>query len=70
MTYIDISKKDLDIYIQKNGIENTIKNIINIIRNEKLGFPYKKYFIESVKMCQEKYRFELIVTKIVSDYIH
>lgn len=49
MTYIDISKKDLDIYIQKNGIENTIKNIINIIRNEKLGFPYKKYFIESSK---------------------
>ena len=30
----------------------------------------KKYFIESVKMCQEKYDFELIAAEIVANHIH
>lgn len=30
----------------------------------------KKYFIDSVKMCQEKYEFELIAAEIVSNHIH
>jgi REP element-mobilizing transposase RayT len=30
----------------------------------------KQYFIESVKMCQEKYEFELVAAEIVSNHIH
>lgn len=30
----------------------------------------KKYFIESVLMCQEKYNFELIAAEIVANHIH
>lgn len=30
----------------------------------------RKYFIESVKMCQEKYDFELIAAETVSNHIH
>lgn len=30
----------------------------------------KKYFIEAIKMCQEKYDFELVAAEIVSNHIH
>jgi REP element-mobilizing transposase RayT len=30
----------------------------------------KKYFIEAIKMCQEKYIFELVAGEIVSNHIH
>jgi len=30
----------------------------------------KKFFIESVRMCQEKYDFELIAAEVVSNHIH
>ncbi|MFA5517941.1 MAG: transposase, partial [Spirochaetota bacterium] len=30
----------------------------------------KKYFIESVQMCQEKYNFELIAAETVANHIH
>jgi REP element-mobilizing transposase RayT len=30
----------------------------------------KKYFIESVQMCQEKYHFELIAAETVANHIH
>lgn len=30
----------------------------------------KKYFVEAVKMCQEKYDFELVAAEIVSNHIH
>ncbi len=35
-----------------------------------LGHYGKKYFIESIKMCQEKYDFELIAAEIVGNHIH
>lgn len=35
-----------------------------------LGHYGKKYFIESIKMCQEKYNFELIAAEIVGNHIH
>lgn len=63
---IDISKKDIDIYIQNNEIENTIKNIIDIIRKKKLDFPYKKYFIKSSDYLYtnlKKYNIEPIYNK-------
>ena len=44
---IEISKNDIDIYIQKEGIDNTIEKIIKMIRINKIDFPYKKYFIKS-----------------------
>jgi len=30
----------------------------------------KRYFIEAVRMCQEKYKFDLIAAEIVSNHIH
>jgi len=30
----------------------------------------RKYFIEAVQMCQEKYNFELIAAEVVSNHIH
>jgi len=30
----------------------------------------KQYFIESVRMCQEKYEIELVAAEIVSNHIH
>lgn len=30
----------------------------------------KKYFVEAVLMCQEKYSFELIAAEVVSNHIH
>jgi len=30
----------------------------------------RKYFIEAVQMCQEKYNFELVAAEIVSNHIH
>lgn len=30
----------------------------------------KKYFVEAVNMCQEKYEFELVAAEIVSNHIH
>jgi len=30
----------------------------------------KKYFVEAVLMCQEKYEFELVAAEIVSNHIH
>lgn len=35
-----------------------------------LGHYGKKYFVESIKMCQEKYEFELIAAEIVGNHIH
>lgn len=35
-----------------------------------LGRYGKKYFTEAVKMCQEKYDFELIAAEIVGNHIH
>ena len=39
-------------------------------KNKLMGKYGKKYFIESVKMCQEKYDFELIAAEIVANHIH
>jgi putative transposase len=39
-------------------------------RNLLLGKYGKKYFIESIKACQEKYDFELIAAEIVANHIH
>ena len=39
-------------------------------RNLLLGKYGKKYFIESIKECQEKYDFELIAAEIVANHIH
>ena len=39
-------------------------------RNLLLGKYGKKYFIESVLMCQEKYEFELVAAEIVANHIH
>jgi REP element-mobilizing transposase RayT len=39
-------------------------------KNLLLGKYGKKYFVESVMMCQEKYDFELIAAEIVSNHIH
>jgi len=39
-------------------------------RNLLLGKYGKKYFIESVRECQEKYDFELIAAEIVANHIH
>jgi putative transposase len=39
-------------------------------RNLLLGKYGKKYFIESIKMCQEIYDFELIAAEIVANHIH
>jgi REP element-mobilizing transposase RayT len=39
-------------------------------RNLLLGSHSKKYFIESVLACQEKYKFELIAAEIVVNHIH
>lgn len=46
---IEISKNDIDIYIQKEGIDNTIEIIKNKIKDNKIDFPYKKYYIKSSK---------------------
>ena len=35
-----------------------------------LGHYGKKHFIESIRMCQEKYEFELIAAEIVGNHIH
>ncbi len=39
-------------------------------RNLLLGKYGKKYFIESITECQEKYDFELIAAEIVANHIH
>jgi putative transposase len=39
-------------------------------RNLLLGKYGKKYFIEAVRECQEKYDFELIAAEIVANHIH
>ena len=39
-------------------------------RNLLLGKYGKKYFIESIRECQEKYDFELIAAEIVANHIH
>ena len=39
-------------------------------RNLLMGKYGKKYFIESVRECQEKYDFELIAAEIVANHIH
>jgi len=39
-------------------------------RNLLMGKYGKKYFIESVLMCQEKYDFELVAAEIVANHIH
>ena len=39
-------------------------------RNLLMGKYGKKYFIESVSMCQEKYDFELVAAEIVANHIH
>ncbi len=39
-------------------------------RNLLLGKYGKKYFIEAVRMCQEKYDFELVAAEIVANHIH
>ena len=35
-----------------------------------MGKYGKKYFVESVKMCQDKYTFDLIGTEIVANHMH
>lgn len=35
-----------------------------------LGHYGRKYFIDSISMCQEKYEFELIAAEIVGNHIH
>jgi REP element-mobilizing transposase RayT len=39
-------------------------------KNKLMGKYGKKYFIESVKMCQEKYSFELVAAEIVANHMH
>jgi REP element-mobilizing transposase RayT len=39
-------------------------------KNHLLGKYGKKYFIESIKKCQEKYDFKLIAAEIVANHIH
>jgi REP element-mobilizing transposase RayT len=39
-------------------------------KNKLKGKYGKKYFVESVKMCQEKYDFELVAAEIVANHIH
>lgn len=39
-------------------------------RNLLLGKYGKKYFIEAINMCKEKYDFELIAAEIVANHIH
>ncbi len=39
-------------------------------KNLLLGKYGKKYFIEAVHMCQEKYDFELVAAEIVGNHIH
>ena len=39
-------------------------------RNLLLGKYGKKYFIESIRECQERYDFELIAAEIVANHIH
>ncbi len=39
-------------------------------RNKLMGKYGKKYFVESVKMCQEKYDFDLVAAEIVANHIH
>ena len=39
-------------------------------KNLLLGKYGKKFFIEAVRMCQEKYDFELIAAEVVSNHIH
>ena len=39
-------------------------------KNKLMGKYGKKYFVESVKMCQEKYDFKLIAAEIVANHIH
>ena len=39
-------------------------------RNLLLGKYGKKYFIESIRACQERYDFELIAAEIVANHIH
>lgn len=46
---IEISKNEINIYIQKDGIDITIEKIKNKIRDSKIDFPYKKYYIKSPK---------------------
>jgi REP element-mobilizing transposase RayT len=39
-------------------------------KNLLMGKYGKKYFVESVKMCQEKYDFELVAAEIVANHMH
>ncbi len=39
-------------------------------RNLLLGRYGKKYFIESIRECQEKYEFDLVAAEIVANHIH
>ncbi len=39
-------------------------------KNKLMGKYGKKYFVEAVKMCQEKYDFELTAAEIVANHIH
>lgn len=39
-------------------------------KNLLLGKYGKKYFVEAVQMCQEKYDFELVAAEIVGNHIH
>ena len=39
-------------------------------KNKLMGKYGKIYFIESVKMCQEKYDFELVASEIVANHMH
>jgi len=39
-------------------------------RNLLQGKYGKKYFVEAIKMCQEKYVFELVAGEIVANHIH
>ncbi len=39
-------------------------------KNKLMGKYGKKYFVESVKMCQEKYDFELVAAEIVANHMH
>lgn len=39
-------------------------------KNLLLGKYGRKYFIEAIKMCQEKYHFELVAAEIVANHIH
>ena len=35
-----------------------------------MGSHVKKYFIEAVQMCQEKYDFELVAAELVANHMH